>query len=331
MMGLLIPLNINTMSVYSFSMQLYIAGNFTHYRYQMDDIIYTLNAMTATRKRVAIRLIPLPVLSGPTSGATVHEELQEWYLQARRWTIGAAEVFHYFFTKLVFSRAFDWYSGICYGLVFLHYYGYVLCASSLFGLVAVAAQGLGLSQCPATAIGASFAAGSGVLPLLQSLWANVPLFALISSCVLLCFCMILDRVAVAKVLKVEESISKSRAALHVVVDSIMAYPTLIGYSCVEFAAVLELCIKGKSVCNHNPSLKNSLSVPAAPPAGAAAKASGKKEEVLALPTKPLEKNPSIASSLHSTTSLGSSASAAADVEIMITGLQGGIISFKEDV
>ena len=39
MMGALIPLNINTMSIYSFSGKLCKLGNYVHPRYQMDDII----------------------------------------------------------------------------------------------------------------------------------------------------------------------------------------------------------------------------------------------------------------------------------------------------
>ena len=39
MMGALIPLNINTMSIYSFSGKLCKQGHYIHPAYQMDDII----------------------------------------------------------------------------------------------------------------------------------------------------------------------------------------------------------------------------------------------------------------------------------------------------
>ena len=39
MMGALIPLNINTMSIYSFSGKLCKQGNYIHPGYQMEDII----------------------------------------------------------------------------------------------------------------------------------------------------------------------------------------------------------------------------------------------------------------------------------------------------
>ncbi|GKX32793.1 MAG: hypothetical protein MnENMB40S_04110 [Rhizobiaceae bacterium MnEN-MB40S] len=39
--------------------------------------------------------IYLPVICGPTSGNSFSEELWEWARQARRWSIGAFETFHY--------------------------------------------------------------------------------------------------------------------------------------------------------------------------------------------------------------------------------------------
>ena len=45
MMGALIPLNINTMSVFSFSGKLCKQGNFIHPSYQMDDIIALIRWM----------------------------------------------------------------------------------------------------------------------------------------------------------------------------------------------------------------------------------------------------------------------------------------------
>ena len=36
-------------------------------------------------------MIPMPVISGPTSGSTYCEEIQEFVRQSERWTIGACE------------------------------------------------------------------------------------------------------------------------------------------------------------------------------------------------------------------------------------------------
>lgn len=67
----------------------------------MDDIIYTLSCMRATGSRIRIRTIDIPTLSGPTSGVTMMDEFKEFVVQGERWTIGACEVFHYFFVKLI--------------------------------------------------------------------------------------------------------------------------------------------------------------------------------------------------------------------------------------
>ncbi|CAF4392062.1 unnamed protein product, partial [Rotaria magnacalcarata] len=58
----------------------------------MDDIICLIRWMGVTQRRLVISMIPVPVLSGPTSGETIEKEIIEWTRQARRWTIGAAEV-----------------------------------------------------------------------------------------------------------------------------------------------------------------------------------------------------------------------------------------------
>ncbi|CAF1054396.1 unnamed protein product [Rotaria sordida] len=101
MLGALIPFNINTMSIFSYSFSLAKKGDFIHPRYQMDDIICLIRWMGETQQRLRISMIPVPVISGPTSGETVEYEIIEWARQARRWTIGAAEVFHYFIIKSI--------------------------------------------------------------------------------------------------------------------------------------------------------------------------------------------------------------------------------------
>ena len=68
MMGVLIPLNINTMSVFSFSLRLCIEGNYVHPGYQMDDIIGLIRWMGVTKRSLRIPLIPVPVVSAPHQG-----------------------------------------------------------------------------------------------------------------------------------------------------------------------------------------------------------------------------------------------------------------------
>ena len=54
----------------------------------MDDIICLIRWMGVTKTRLGIQMIPVPVISGPTSGDTVESDITEWARQARRWTIG---------------------------------------------------------------------------------------------------------------------------------------------------------------------------------------------------------------------------------------------------
>ena len=58
------------------------------------------------------------------------EELWEWAVQARRWTLGAAEVFHYFVVK---SPEIPGLTALAWGCSFLFYYGILLCCSHLYG------------------------------------------------------------------------------------------------------------------------------------------------------------------------------------------------------
>ena len=78
----------------------------------------------------------------------LEEELWEWAVQARRWTIGAGEVtftiisiititsvtvqvFHYFMVK---AARIPLLTSISWGAAFLLYYGLLLCCSQLYGL-----------------------------------------------------------------------------------------------------------------------------------------------------------------------------------------------------
>ena len=51
-------------------------------------------------------------------------------MQARRWTLGAAEVFHYFMVK---SSRIPLLTAASWGASFLLYYGILLCCSHLYG------------------------------------------------------------------------------------------------------------------------------------------------------------------------------------------------------
>ncbi len=57
MLGALIPLNINSMSIFSFSASLCISGDYIHPAYQMDDIIALIRWMGVAKKRLKIVLV----------------------------------------------------------------------------------------------------------------------------------------------------------------------------------------------------------------------------------------------------------------------------------
>ena len=83
----------------------------------MEDIIGLIRSMGVTKQSLRIACVPVFNLSGPTSGRVIEEELEEWARQARRWTIGAGEVFHYFVIK---SKGWQFSLKIFLPLAFSH-------------------------------------------------------------------------------------------------------------------------------------------------------------------------------------------------------------------
>jgi len=253
MVGFLIGGSINTMSIYSMSLRLLVEGQFFHPGYQMDDIIYTLSAMRATGGRVYIRTIDIPTLSGPTSGVTMMAEFEEWCVQAERWTIGAAEVFHYFFVKLLKGNYL--LPGLAYFWWFVYYYGYVLCIAGLiqFSGAIMAVIG-GLGGLPGYGI-------NDCKPMED--WFNIPegfdydLFIwygyayFYGTVVLTAFCM---DALLSQILALDEKVHPIRNLLHF----ISAQPVLWVYCLVEYKAIFKIAIYGKSVCGHKASDKSAL-------------------------------------------------------------------------
>lgn len=152
MVGFLIGCDINTMSIYSVSLRLLVKSKFFHPWYHMDDIIFNQLAMLSIKKRVRIRCLDVPTLSGPTSGVNFFEELKEWVIQGTRWTTGAAEVFHYLCVKLLKRNFF--FPGFSYMLLFVYYYAFVLCVSGIaqistliMQLISIGVPSIGIEQC----------------------------------------------------------------------------------------------------------------------------------------------------------------------------------------
>jgi hypothetical protein len=252
MIGFLIGGNINTMSIYSMSLGLLVKSQFFHPRFQMDDIIFTLSAMKATGVRIQIRTLDIPTLSGPTSGNDVMSELNEWVVQATRWTIGAAEVFHYFFVKLLKLRYF--WPGLAYFWWFVYYYGFVLCASGLIGisnlivqLVGLAHEELSIHHCKPCQSWFNLSDDSAFYT-----WI-MPSFLLFNYAIVFTTAFIMDSL-VSQILALDETIHPIRNFFH----WLTCQPVLWFYCLVEYKAIFQIAYYGKEACGHKPSQKHAL-------------------------------------------------------------------------
>jgi hypothetical protein len=246
-MGILIPWNINPMSHYSLSVKLLEEGAFTHPAYQMEDIIALIRYIIMTRREIRIRPLNLISINGPTSGANYTDEIREWALQVRRWTIGAGEVFHYFIVKTyrmpTLRLSLSWASR------FFIYYGLVLCASAIFSVASpVIVQLINMAA-----------------PEHDRLFITDSLFSTI------CFIFLGTQYAFFLIITVlvrwnlpvpSDNDNKynggllgvSRGILH----WILMLPTIFAYSLVELYSFFELAFRGKSVCKHEAASKNNL-------------------------------------------------------------------------
>ncbi|CAF1115458.1 unnamed protein product [Adineta steineri] len=228
MLGALIPFNINTMSIYSYSLSLGKKGNYVHPAYQMEDIICLIRWMGITGQRLKISLVPVPVLSGPTSGETVETEVMEWARQARRWTIGAAEVFHYFIIK---SRRIPAMAAGFWGVTFIIYYGILLCTGGLYGLTSMLSMLLIVKDVPV------------IIKYIMYGMLGIQMLTFLIAFIIDGF--------IAKLLNIQECIFIVRNFYH-----FLATPfVLLAYSFVELYALHEVLIFGKKVCKHGASAK----------------------------------------------------------------------------
>ncbi|GKY98769.1 hypothetical protein MPSEU_000833100 [Mayamaea pseudoterrestris] len=252
MIGFLIGGNINTMSIYSMSLGLLVKSQFFHPGYQMDDIIYTLSAMRATGVRIKIRTLDIPTLSGPTSGENFLAEFNEWVIQATRWTIGAAEVFHYFFVKLLKRNYF--LPGLAYFWWFVYYYGYVLCISGLVAISNLIAQFAGLAH-EEYAIGTCRPCQNWFgLEDDSAFYAWImPAFLFFNYAIVFSTAFIMDAL-VSQILALDEQISPLRNILHWLSSQLVLWV----YCVVEYRAVIRIAIYGKDVCGHKASEKHAL-------------------------------------------------------------------------
>ena len=234
-MGALIPFSINPNGVFSFSGKLLKAGNYIHPGYQMDDITTFVRYMIAKKKRIRIILVPTPVLAGPTSGRVIEEELSEWARQGRRWTIGAAEVFHYYIIK---SSKLPVTSRLYWGLTYFIFYGILLCCSALYSLTFMFSSIYIISSS-------------------HALYMYVPpAFSILTLLTNLLMFLIDWKAPQLLVPKQKERISLIRNLYHFIMSPFV----MLAYAVLEMYAFHELLIRGKKVCKHGASSKNHLSV-----------------------------------------------------------------------
>ena len=235
MMGALVPFNINIMSVYTASLKLWIKGNYCHPHYQMDDIICYIRWMLVTREKILIKPIYCPTISGPTSGDSLVYELVEWARQIRRWTIGSAEVFHYFCVK---AKRLKWIECICWGFKFVNYYAVFMCAQG--GVM----------------VTTTIAVFVFVDDELEKNLFFIPL-----SIAYICYLgiFVVNKIAVNTFLK-ELGLSEKIGICRDIVEVVLSPFVMIFYGVVAFYGFMEVAIRGKKVCKHGASKKQNLDI-----------------------------------------------------------------------
>ena len=231
MIGFNIPLQVHPMSVFSTSLKLCQDNDFFDPTYQMDDMHFFAKSMATRRGKVRLQAIHLPLICGPTSGHDFRDELGEWALQARRWSIGAFEIFHYVFSQapklgvLVTARLL---------LTILALYG--LFQSILFATTLIA------SPVWRTTLREN--------EIQHMLWYVVDVIPWL----FIAWCFVIDAIFIRHFEVPDRPIGLGRNLLHV----LSAPFVLFGYNLVSFVALHILAVRGKAVCAHDISAKNNL-------------------------------------------------------------------------
>ena len=180
--------------------------------------------------------IEVTLLSGPTFGRVIEEELVEWARQARRWTIGAGEVFHYFMVK---SSGIPFLTSLSWGTSFIFYYCILLCGSSIYSIILAVSSTL--LHPPSNPLSPYISMLS--LTFLGLTYLTNAIFFFIDW-------------KAPKLLdpKPVERICLLRNFYHFVVSPLV----ILAYSVVELYALHELLLLGRQVCKHGASKKQNL-------------------------------------------------------------------------
>lgn len=263
MCGYLIPMGINVMSVYSIPLSLMKRARFFHPSYQMDDMTLCIGASAAIGRRVRIKHIAVPTLNGPTSGDTICAELKEWWVQGNRWTIGAAEVFHYFMVKW-WGGSFTISSAAWLGFWLTYYYGYILCGSGMVGITYIICKPFlelyYADECyvdPSAGPNATVRTGN----MFHSLEEEVKKVMPFELALLLWHYVVFYGVAFAMDRRVVSVLGISERGdiwYRNVVHFFLALPVMWAYCLVEYFSIAQLSVYGKAKCQHIPSKKDKL-------------------------------------------------------------------------
>lgn len=240
--GVLAPLSINGMSVFSMGLDLYRRAGYTSPVYQMEDILSVVRWSLMTGKIVKITPLPAALLSGPTSGRNRWDHFDQWRQQIRRWTCGAAEVFVYALYHVRFS-SLPWPCLLPWALRFFLYYFVVQCVAPL-------SICLGLLR--------GFLSDSRFFDVLP-LGMSAPLGSVIAMwlCSLVVVVVLLARAVVFLDRSMALNAGQGEAVWLV---RLLPLPmVLVMYAFVVFEGLALLAARGKSACQHNPSEKDFLS------------------------------------------------------------------------
>ncbi|KAL4481584.1 hypothetical protein ABPG74_007673 [Tetrahymena malaccensis] len=236
MMGALIPFQINVMSIFTFSLKLCVDGGYTHPAYQMEDIICFIRWFIKKKKKIKIKPVYSPTLSGPTSGHTFFEEVYEWATQLKRWTIGSAEVFHYFIVHS--KRTQPSFKYTLWGLSYFNYYALFMIAQSFFTISCAVAFTVFYQD---QLVGYKFYISTGTLGFQYLIYILMFIVNGASQ-------YLLDPI------REKEKFNFFLTLIHIIFSPL----TLIVYSAIAFYGLFEVIYKGKKACNHIASKKEEL-------------------------------------------------------------------------
>jgi hypothetical protein len=181
-----------------------------------------------------------------SAGSNYADELVEWSRQIKRWTIGAAEVFHYFVIK---CNRLPVHASVSWGVRFVAYYGLLLCVTPLFSLCAppllyVFTQ---MTQSPVHTVGLldwttiNYALGAHALAMYVWLASVFTVNA---------------AAAPAFPDAIVDTTPMWRSCAHWIASPF----TLVAYACVGMYAYVDVSVRGKSVCTHDASKKDNLTI-----------------------------------------------------------------------